>query len=46
MTARKLFNAALGFTAGVFTSVIAAIVWPFLRAWFMYNETDGGDAHG
>ena len=43
MTIRKLFNAALGFTAGVFTSALAAIVWPFLLAWFMYRETDGGN---
>ena len=43
MTIRKLINAALGFTAGVLTSAIAAIAWPFLLAWFMYNETDDGN---
>lgn len=43
MTIRKLINAALGFTAGVFTSALAAIAWPFLLSWFMYNETDDGN---
>lgn len=37
---RKLFNAALGFAAGVFTAPLAMVAWPFALASFLYNETE------
>ena len=40
MTARKLFAAIVGFVAGVVTWPIVAVAWPFVVAWFLWNEED------
>ena len=40
MTTRKLFAALLGFVTGVITWPLAAITWPFVCAWYLYNEED------
>lgn len=40
MTVKKLLAALLGFAAGVITWPIAAISWPFVCAWYLYNARD------
>ena len=40
MRAKKLLAALLGLAAGVITWPIAAISWPFVCAWYLYNEKD------
>lgn len=38
----KRFTAAcLGLLAGLVTVPLAIIVWPFVVAWFLYNESEG-----
>jgi len=37
---RKIANCLLGFTAGLVTAPLAIFAWPFVMAWFMYNETE------
>lgn len=37
---RLICNAAIGFAVGIFTMTLAAAAWPFVAAWFMWNETD------
>ena len=38
---RRIFNAALGFAAGLVTAPLALVAWPFVAAWFMFNEGEG-----
>ena len=40
---RRIFNAALGFAAGILTAPLALVAWPLFLAWFMFNETEGFD---
>lgn len=40
---RRLLNAALGLVAGIFTAPLVLAAWPAFAAWFMFNETEGGD---
>lgn len=37
---KRIFNAALGFVAGIVSVPLAVVAWPFAVAIFMYNETD------
>ncbi len=37
---KRIFNAALGFVAGIVSAPLAVVAWPFAVAIFMYNETD------
>ena len=37
---RRLLNAALGFIIGVITIPVAAVLYPFAFAWWMWNEAD------
>lgn len=38
--ARKCFNAALGFVAGIVSIPLMIVGWPFCLAYFLYNETE------
>lgn len=40
MTINKILSALLGVAVGVITWPIAAIAWPFVCAWYLYNERD------
>ena len=37
---RKFANAALGFGLGIFTLPLILVAWPFVAAWWMWQETD------
>ena len=37
---RKLFAALIGLAAGIVTAPLAAALWPFAAAWFMFNEEE------
>lgn len=38
---KRLLNAALGFALGIVTAPLLAVAWPFVAAWFMWNESEG-----
>ena len=40
---RRIFNAALGFAAGLITAPLALVAWPAFLAWFLFNESEGYD---
>lgn len=37
---RKIATALLGFVAGIVSIPLVMIAWPFVCAWFIYNETE------
>jgi len=37
---RRLLNAALGLGLGIFTLPLILVAWPFVAAWWMWQETD------
>jgi len=43
---RRICNAIIGFTVGIFTLPLAAAAWPFVAAWFMWSETDEDGEEG
>ena len=40
---RRIFTAALGLAAGIFTAPLALVAWPAFLAWLLYNESEGYD---
>lgn len=40
---RKSAIAAFGLVAGIVTSPLVAVLWPFAFAWWLWNEADEDD---
>jgi hypothetical protein len=38
---KRLLNTLLGLAAGIVTAPLVAVAWPFVAAWFMFNESEG-----